>query len=119
MRHARLVWLATLLALPVAATAQEQELEPAPSALVADRAAAGLRAYMRLRFHQAEQHLRAVVEQAPSAAAYYYLAYTVYKIAEPKRPNDAGKRQAAELFARAYDLDPGFAPTWSVSDFGR
>ena len=50
----------------------------------------------------------------PRAAAFYYLGYTVYKIAEPKRPNDPGKRQAAELFARAYQIDPGFTPDWGV-----
>jgi hypothetical protein len=41
--------------------------------------------------------------------------YTVYKIAEPKKPNDPGKRRAAELFARAYQIDPGFTPDWGVA----
>ena len=75
----------------------------------------GLAAYRRLHFQEAEGHFQAAVDADPhSAAALYYLGYTVYKIAEPKRPNDPGKRQAAELFARAYEIDPGFAPGWGV-----
>jgi hypothetical protein len=73
-----------------------------------EQMASGLTAYRRLHFQEA-------VDADPhSAAALYYLGYTVYKIAEPKRPNDPGKRQAAELFARAYQIDPGFAPGWGA-----
>lgn len=76
---------------------------------------AGLAAYRKLHFRAAENHFRAAVDADPgSAAALYYLGYTVYKIAEPKRPNDPGKRRAAELFARAYQIDPAFAPGWGV-----
>lgn len=76
---------------------------------------AGLRAYWKLHFQEAERHFQAAVDADPgSAAALYYLGYTVYKIAEPKRPNDPGKRKAAELFARAYQIDPGFRPGWGV-----
>ena len=46
------------------------------------------------------------------AAATFYLAYTVYKIAEPKRPFHPEKQKAAELFAKAYSLDPNFKPVW-------
>ena len=75
--------------------------------------AAGLAAYSSLHFREAERHFQAAVDADPgSAAALFYLGYTVYKIAEPKRPNDPGKRQAAELFARAYRIDPGFTPGW-------
>jgi len=75
--------------------------------------AAGLAAYSRLHFREAERHFQAAVDAEPgSAAALFYLGYTVYKIAEPKRPNDPGKRRAAELFARAYQIDPGFTPGW-------
>jgi tetratricopeptide (TPR) repeat protein len=78
--------------------------------------AAGLAAYWKLHFHDAERHFRAAVDADPrSAAALYYLGYTVYKIAEPKRPNDPGKQRAAELFARAYEIDPGFTPGWGVA----
>jgi uncharacterized protein HemY len=76
---------------------------------------AGMAAYKRLHFQEAEGHFQAAVDADPgSAAALYYLGYTVYKIAEPKRPNDPGKRRAAELFARAYQIDPGFTPGWGV-----
>jgi len=80
-----------------------------------EQRAAGLAAYRKLHFQVAERHFQAAVDADPSsAAALYYLGYTVYKIAEPKRPNDPGKRRAAELFARAYQIDPGFAPGWGV-----
>lgn len=82
----------------------------------ADRhTAAGMTAYWRLHFQEAAGHFQAAVDADPSsAAALYYLGYTVYKIAEPKRPNDPGKRRAAELFARAYQIDPGFTPGWGI-----
>jgi tetratricopeptide (TPR) repeat protein len=77
--------------------------------------AAGLAAYGKLHFQEAERHFQAAVDADPGiAAALYYLGYTVYKIAEPKRPNDPGKRRAAELFARAYQIDPGFTPGWGA-----
>jgi hypothetical protein len=77
--------------------------------------AAGMTAYMKHHFHEAEGHFQAAVDADPqSAAALYYLGYTVYKIAEPKRPNDPGKHRAAELFARAYQIDPAFTPSWGV-----
>jgi hypothetical protein len=77
--------------------------------------AAGMAAYWKLHFREAEGQFQAAVDADPgSAAALYYLGYTVYKIAEPKRPNDPGKRRAAELFARAYQIDPGFTPGWGV-----
>jgi len=80
-----------------------------------EQRAAGLAAYRKLHFQVAERHFQAAVDADPgSAAALYYLGYTVYKIAEPKRPNDPGKRRAAELFARAYQIDPGFTPGWGV-----
>ena len=77
--------------------------------------AAGMVAYWKLHFREAEGHFQAAVKADPlDAASLYYLGYTVYKIAEPKRPNDPGKRRAAELFARAYQIDPGFTPDWGV-----
>jgi tetratricopeptide (TPR) repeat protein len=76
---------------------------------------AGLAAYWRLDFQEAKGHFQAAVDADPhSAAALYYLGYTVYKIAEPKRPNDPGKQTAAELFARAYEIEPGFTPGWGA-----
>lgn len=76
---------------------------------------AGLAAFRRLRFRDAERHFEAAVAADPqSAAATFYLGYTVYKIAEPKRPFHPEKRRAAELFARAYELDPFFRPVWAA-----
>jgi tetratricopeptide (TPR) repeat protein len=81
---------------------------------------AGLAAFRRLRFRDAERHFQAAVEADPrSAAAHFYLGYTVYKIAEPKRPFHPEKRRAAELFARAYELDPFFTPVWAALWRGR
>ena len=77
--------------------------------------AAGMAAYWRLDFQAAEGHFQAAVDADPgSAASLYYLGYTVYKIAEPRRPNDPGKQRAAQLFARAYEIDPGFTPGWGI-----
>ena len=55
---------------------------------------------------------RAVAADPNSAAAHYYLGYTIYKIAEPKRHDSPGKKEAAAEFAKAYELDPGFKPVW-------
>jgi len=74
-------------------------------------------AYWKLHFQEAQGHFQAAVDADPnSAAALYYLGYTVYKIAEPKRPNDPGKRRAAELFARAYQIDPALRRTGRCED---
>ena len=95
-----------ILAISAAATAQNGADE---------QSAAGLAAYWKLHFREAEAHFQAAVDADPgSAAALYYLGYTVYKIAEPKRHDDPGKRRAAELFARAYAIDPDFRPGWGV-----
>ena len=95
-----------LLALPTMAGAQSAADE---------QRAAGLAAYWRLHFQEAQKHFQAAVDADPtSAASHYYLAYTVYKIAEPKRPNDPGKQEAAALFAKAYEIDPFFTPGWGL-----
>lgn len=74
---------------------------------------AGVAAFKKRRFKEAEGHFQAAVEADPrSAAAAFYLGYTVYKIAEPKRPFHPEKQKAAALFAKAYELDPQFKPTW-------
>ena len=80
---------------------------------------AGLAAFKKKRFRQAEIEFRQAVDADPNnAAATWYLGYTYYKIAEPKRPFDPGKQKAAELFAKAYQLDPQFKPVWSPSTGG-
>ncbi len=101
------VLLLGVLALSTAARAHETAEE---------HQAAGMAAYRKLHFHEAERHFQAAVDADPqSAAALYYLGYTVYKIAEPKRPNHPGKRRAGELFARACQIDPDFTPDWRVA----
>jgi len=75
---------------------------------------AGLALFKKRHFTAAEAEFQKAVDADPSsAAANFYLGYTVYKIAEPKRPFDPGKRRAAELFAKAYELDPHFRPIWA------
>ena len=116
--------LAGFLALSGAALAQDalspRTTAPSGSAtsaasgrLAEQQLVAGLGAYSKLRFTEAEQHFRAAIDADPGRApAHYYLAYTIYKIAEPRRPNDPGKQRAAEEFAKAYAIDPGFTPAW-------
>ena len=75
--------------------------------------AAGLAAFRKKRFAAARTHFQQAVDANPdSAAAHFYLGYTIYKIAEPKRPNSPGKQEAAAHFAKAYELDPSFMPAW-------
>jgi tetratricopeptide (TPR) repeat protein len=74
---------------------------------------AGLRDFRRRRFARAQEHFEQALAANPdSAAATFYLGYTVYKIAEPKRPFHPDKQKAADLFAKAYSLDPAFKPVW-------
>jgi tetratricopeptide (TPR) repeat protein len=74
---------------------------------------AGLKAFKRRRFAAARDAFQKAVDADPqSAAAAFYLGYTYYKIAEPTRRNVEGKRKAAELFAKAFELDPAFRPVW-------
>ena len=62
-----------------------------------------------MRLREAEGlFLDATAADPCSAAAAYYLADAVYKRAEPLRPFHPDKQRAARLFARAYELDPGF-----------
>ena len=74
---------------------------------------AGLAAYHRRQFQKAAASFeKARAADPQSAAATWYLAYTYYKIAEPRRPFDPGKQKAADMFAKAYALDPNFRPDW-------
>ena len=75
---------------------------------------AGLALFKKRHFTAAESEFQKAVDADPgSAAANFYLGYTVYKIAEPKRPFHPDKRRAAELVAKAYELDPHFRPVWA------
>jgi tetratricopeptide (TPR) repeat protein len=73
----------------------------------------GKAAFRKKRFAAARDHFQQAVDASPdSAAAHYYLGYAIYKIAEPKRANSPGKQEAAQHFAKAYELEPGFKPAW-------
>jgi len=109
---------------PAPAAQEEPQNQPvqdtAVSATPADAGAAqthidaGLSAFRKKRFGAARQHFEQAVAADPtSAAATFYLGYTIYKIAEPKRPFHPDKQKAAELFAKAYQLDPTFKPVWN------
>jgi tetratricopeptide (TPR) repeat protein len=101
---------------PEAAPAAEAApaVEAAPAASADALIEAGLKAFARRRYTQAEIEFRKALEAAPdSAAAAYYLGYTYYKAAEPKRPFHPDKQKAAEMFAKAWELEPTFRPVWS------
>ena len=57
----------------------------------------------------------AVAADPNSAAAAFYLGYTVYKRAEPRTRLTPEKEEAKALFAKAFELDPGFRPVWAQS----
>jgi len=102
---------ALLLAVALAPAPQEPAAAPAESAQT--HIDAGLAQFRKRRFAKAEAHFREAVEAEPSSApANWYLGYTTYKIAEPKRPFHPDKQKAAALFAKAYELDPAFRPAW-------
>jgi tetratricopeptide (TPR) repeat protein len=108
---------ALLLAAAVIPAAQEGTTRTEPSVEPAGspqaHVEAGLKEFRRRRFARAQGHFEQAVQANPDdAAATFYLAYTVYKIAEPKRPFHPDKQKAAELFAKAYSLDPSFKPVW-------
>jgi tetratricopeptide (TPR) repeat protein len=99
---------------PVATTEAESAPTAAPSGGSArDEIQAGLTAFGKRRFAQAREAFeRAVAADPQSAAAHYYLGYTIYKIAEPKKHDSPGKKEAAAEFAKAFELDPNFKPVW-------
>ena len=115
-----LPWVVLVLALqdPAAMPAETPDepavAESAPAAAASSASVdAGLRLYHRRQFSRAAAEFQAVADANPQdAAAAWYLAYSWYKVAEPKRPFHPDKQKAAELFARAYQLDPTFKPDW-------
>ncbi len=75
--------------------------------------AAGQTAFRKRRFRAAQADFeKAVAADPQSAAAAYYLGYTYYKLGEPTRRMNESKEKAKDLFAKAYTLDPAFAPDW-------
>jgi Tfp pilus assembly protein PilF len=100
---------------PAPAAAEEVVPQPAaePAGSPESHIDAGLGEFRRRRFTRAQaQFEQALAADPQNAAATFYLAYTVYKIAEPKRSFHPDKQKAAELFAKAYSLDPSFKPAW-------
>jgi tetratricopeptide (TPR) repeat protein len=91
---------------------------PAPAAAMPAGSAqehidAGIAVFKRKHFAEAQSHFQAAVDAEPNnAAAHFYLGYAIYKIAEPKHPFHPDKQRAAAEFARAYELDPAFKPSW-------
>jgi len=74
---------------------------------------AGITAFKKRRFAAARAELeKAVAADPQSAAAAYYLGYTFYKLGEPSRRMNENKEKAKELFAKAFGLEPTFAPDW-------
>ena len=104
---------------PASAPAPEMTASDAPAPLPGLAQAsidAGLSAYRKRRFAAAASQFRKATEADPSsAAAHYYLGYSIYKQAEPRRKNAAGKREALEEFSKAFALEPTFRPTWGVA----
>lgn len=75
----------------------------------------GLAAFKRRHFRQAELAFQRALDADPqSAAAAFYLGYALYKRAEPTRRLTPEKRRAAEMFAKAFALDPAFRPVWGA-----
>jgi tetratricopeptide (TPR) repeat protein len=115
--------LPAILIMTMAVVAQDAPTETPPTAPAASAPAspgasqsaieAGLADFKKRRFAKAQTEFQQAVDaDSSSAAAYFYLGYTVYKIAEPKHPFHPDKQKAAALFAKAYDLDPAFQPVW-------
>jgi Tfp pilus assembly protein PilF len=93
--------------------ASEPTAAAAPAGSAGDAIQAGLAAFGKRRFSQARAEFeKAVAADPQNAAAHFYLGYTIYKIAEPKKHDSPGKHEAAEHFAKAYELDPNFKPVW-------
>src|SRR5262245_30578451 len=115
------ILLAALAAAPQEPTEQPAAKEevtsaPLPSASADSAIAAGLKAFKRRNYRQAEIQFRTAWEaDSSNPAAAFYLGYTYYKMAEPKRPFHPDKQKAAALFAKAYELDPKFKPVWGTA----
>lgn len=90
----------------------------AESAAVGDASshiAAGLAAFKRRRLAAARDAFEQAVAADPqSPAAAFYLGYALYKLGEPGHRMNERKERAKELFAKAFTLDPKFAPVWGA-----
>lgn len=98
---------------PAAAPPPQATAEAAPTASADVDIQAGLKAFRKRQFRQAKAAFeRAVAADPNSAAAHFYLGYTIYKIAEPRTHDAAAKRESLEHFTEAFRLDPTFKPNW-------
>jgi tetratricopeptide (TPR) repeat protein len=106
-----------LAALALAVSLQETAAAPAATAAPApaqSHIAQGIVLYKKRHFQAARDEFRKAVDADPSsAAANYYLGYTLYKIGEPRRRLTPEKEESRGYFARAFELDPLFRPTWT------
>lgn len=108
-----LVLTALLHSAPVLepATTAAQEATASARPYIAD----GIALYKKRRFRAAADEFRKAVDADPaSAAAQYYLGYTLYKIGEPTRRLTPEKQESRDHFAKAFELDPQFRPTWTA-----
>lgn len=104
----------------LAASAAAPQAPPEPAQATAAPVAAGsvdkgVALLRRGRYRSARAELeKAVASDPQSAAAQFYLGYSLYKIAEPTRRLTKEKEEAAQHFAACFSIDPAFRP-----DFGR
>jgi TolA-binding protein len=113
------VLMTMLMALPLGARAQEEAAqEPVPMGAPGTATEAidrGLQAYWRRDWAGAQAEFQSALDADPtSAAAAFYLGYSIYKQAE-LRPFHPDKERAKQMFARAFELDPSFSPTFQRS----
>ncbi len=101
---------------PTEAPAAQPPAQPTPTATATaagEHIAAGLADFRRRHLAAARAEFeKAEAADPQSAAAAFYLGYTLYKLGEPARRMNADKERARELFAKAFSLDPTFKPVW-------
>ncbi len=110
-----MIWNAILLTAATLAAPQDEgaTAKSTASAPAESSIDAGILAFKKRNFARAEDEFEAAVSANPkSAAAHFYLGYTIYKRVEPKRPFHPDKQKAADEFKKAFELDPSFTPDW-------
>jgi tetratricopeptide (TPR) repeat protein len=104
----------SLLAAAPAPVVVVTDIPDTGSSAAAPYIASGVAQYRRLRFRAARDEFeKAVAADPQSAAAEYYLGYSLYKIGEPTRRLTPEKEASKGHFARAFELNPLFVPHWS------
>jgi tetratricopeptide (TPR) repeat protein len=94
---------------PVATTPAPMASDPAGATTAIQ---AGLTAFRKRQWGRAEESFQRALSADPqSAAAAYYLGYSIYKSVERRRGH-ADKQRALEYFHKAFTLDPAFRPDW-------